>query len=233
MQAPIFPALINPQTDAYERKTAYNFYPYGHLDPVNGALSTAVIHPKRRRKLQEKYKINIQIINFGGGFGIPYFEGEKELDIKNLGFGLKKLIEKYKSYFSGTKFLVESGRYLVGECGNYVTKVLYKKKSKGKIFLIIDGGFNHVLLPSFNNGALFKKNFKISVLKDRDEDEKEVVTIAGPLCTPYDILAKDMELPIIKSGDLICIHNVGAYGYSYSPLEFLSHKKPKEIIKQL
>ena len=64
LQAPIFPALINPRTDAYERKTAYNFYPYGHLDPVNGALSTAVIHPKRRRKVQEKYKINYRSCSF-------------------------------------------------------------------------------------------------------------------------------------------------------------------------
>jgi diaminopimelate decarboxylase len=171
-----------------------------------------------------------QYVNLGGGFGIPYFAKDRELDIEKVGLQLKGQISRFKQQFGNMKIVVETGRYLIGDSGIYLTKILYKKVSRGEIFLIVDGGLNHHLSATGNLGQIIKKNYPIA-LPDRIQAEpEESVNIVGPLCTPIDKLANQVLLPQCQEGDLIAIFASGAYGFSASPLRFLSHPEPAQIV---
>ena len=173
---------------------------------------------------------NIKLLNFGGGFGIPYFKDDEELDIEQLGNRLSSLMQSFRQSFPETGFIIELGRYIVGECGLYVTEILYKKESRGKIFLITDGGMNHHLAASGNLGQILRKNYPILLAAKVKSDKKEKVNIAGPLCTPIDSIGVNIELPQAREGDYIVFMNSGAYGFTASPLLFLSHSLPSEFI---
>ena len=173
---------------------------------------------------------NINMINFGGGFGIPYFSNDEPLDIQKIGVALKSMTPSLKKAFPQTKFVIELGRYISGECGIYVTKVVTKKKSRGKTFLVTDGGMNHHLAASGNLGQVLRKNYPIVNPEKLWSEKTETYQIAGPLCTPLDSLGVNVELPVTEEGDYIAIMNSGAYGYTASPLYFLSNKLPIEII---
>jgi diaminopimelate decarboxylase len=132
--------------------------------------------------------------------------------------------------FSGTQFVVEPGRYLAGEAGVYVTRVTDIKTSRGKKFLVVDGGMNHHLAASGNLGQIIKKNFPVGILNKTDRHQFEEVDVVGPLCTPLDVLARNVELPIAEVGDLIGVFQSGAYARTASPLGFLSHATPPEVL---
>jgi diaminopimelate decarboxylase len=172
----------------------------------------------------------IELVNLGGGFGIPYYEKDEELDIDHIGQSLESLLLTYRSTFPRARFVIELGRYLVGESGMYVTRVLDKKRSRGKIFLVTDGGMNHHLAASGNFGQVIKKNFPMVASQNLHSRNMEAVDVVGPLCTPLDHLGRNVYLPLLKEGELLSILCSGAYGFSASPLLFLSHKKPKQII---
>ena len=133
------------------------------------------------------------------------------------------------SLFSGTHFVIEPGRYLVGEAGVYVTRVNDIKISRGKKFLIVDGGMNHQLAASGNLGQTIKRNYPVAVLNKLDRPAEDIVEVVGPLCTPLDILARGVNLPRADVGDLIGVFQSGAYARSASPLGFLSHPAPPEV----
>lgn len=173
---------------------------------------------------------SIRLLNLGGGFGIPYFNKDEELDIKIIGNRLTSLLQRYKPKFPNARFAIELGRYLVGESGIYVTTVLYGKESRGKKFLITDGGMNHHLAASGNFGQILRKNFPIIVGTNVSGTEYEKVDVVGPLCTPLDLMGSNAELPKASEGDLIVFLNSGAYGYTASPLLFLGHPPPHQII---
>jgi diaminopimelate decarboxylase len=182
-------------------------------------------------KLQKDMNIKISMINFGGGFGIPYYQEQKGLNIKLLGMMIKSVFyeKDTKLNFSKTRFIIEPGRFLVGEAGIYVTKILYKKVSRGKIFLIVDGGMHQNLAAAGLLGEGLRRNRILCAITKRNSKQKEIVTIAGCLCTPLDLLGHDISLPKCEPGDYLYITCSGAYGYSASPLMFLSHPIPKEI----
>lgn len=182
--------------------------------------------------LSGKSGVDIKWINFGGGLGIPYYKGENALNIKKLGKLIKKIFDrtKAKTYLKHTRYIIEPGRYLVGEAGVYITKVLYKKYSRGKIFLVVDGGMHQNLAAAGLLGEGLRRNRIIGAIIKKKSNQKEFVTIAGCLCTPLDILAHDIELPVCEPGDYLYITCSGAYGYSASPLRFLSHEIPIEVI---
>jgi diaminopimelate decarboxylase len=182
--------------------------------------------------IQKNYPVSVSILNFGGGFGIPYFAKEEELDIQSFGKGLKELFKKndVKTAFPETRFVVESGRFLVGESGLYITKVLYRKESRGKEYIITEGGMNHHLAASGLLGSILRKNYKIKVLNKYDNQVNQKYNIVGPLCTTLDSLANNIELPDVQPGDLIGIFNSGAYGYVSSPINFLNHPPPKQVM---
>jgi diaminopimelate decarboxylase len=173
--------------------------------------------------------IPIKQLNMGGGFGIPYFAHEQELDLQAVGKGLQLLIEKYGPLLSNTKFIIELGRYLAAECGVYLAKVLYKKVSMGEVFLITDGGMHHHIAATGNFGqSLVRRPMPITIA-NRQGVEVEKVHVVGPLCTPLDTFGF-IELPRARENDLIAILQSGAYGFTASPQLFLSHPAPKEIV---
>jgi diaminopimelate decarboxylase len=171
-------------------------------------------------------------VDFGGGLGVPYFPGEKELDMESLGEELVILMRaaRREPLLAGTRFVVEPGRYLVAEAGVYIARVTDLKVSRGKKFLILDGGMNHHLAASGNLGQVIKKNFPIALLNKTDHMPRERVDVVGPLCTPLDVLARDVELPSAEVGDLVGILQSGAYARGASPLGFLSHHSPPEVL---
>ncbi len=180
------------------------------------------------RNIAHTTKLNIKKLNIGGGFGIPYFPGEVALDLEPISQNLERLLEKYKNDFSDTEIIIELGRYIVGEAGLYACGVIDKKISRGTTYLITNGGLHHHLAASGNFGQVIRKNYPVTIA-NKIGANTEKVSIVGPLCTPLDILASDMELPKAEVGDLVAVFQSGAYGYSASPHNFLSHPSPKEI----
>jgi diaminopimelate decarboxylase len=170
-------------------------------------------------------------IDFGGGLGIRYFAHEHELDLTALRSGLADLMESLEGdkTLRSTVFLVEPGRFLVGECGIYVMRVIDIKVSRGKKFLITDGGMHHHLAASGNLGQTIKRNYPVAIVNKLDHPATETVDVVGPLCTPLDVLARGAVLPASEIGDLIAIFQSGAYARSASPLAFLSHPTPPEV----
>lgn len=169
-------------------------------------------------------------INIGGGFGIPYFLGEPTLDVAPICLHLQQLARSLKESSPSSRLIIELGRYLVGEAGYYVCEVIDKKESRGETFLITNGGIHHHLAASGNFGQVLRKNYPVLVGNRMDESRTEVVNIVGPCCTPLDIIANRVELPVAQVGDYIVVLQSGAYGLSTSPLRFLSHPEPFEAL---
>lgn len=183
-------------------------------------------------KIQDTVGVKVRFINFGGGLGIPYYKGQKALDMEILGGMIRDIFYGKHSVlkFDDARFIFEPGRFLVGESGTYVVTILYKKRSNGKTFLIVDGGMHQNLAACGLLGGGFKRNNIIGVFSKKESARQEIVTITGCLCTPLDIFARDIRLPVCEAGDHLYITCSGAYGYSASPLLFLSHPIPGEVI---
>lgn len=173
----------------------------------------------------------LRTIDFGGGLGIPYFEHEHALNLAGLGDLLRDFMGRVRANkcFAETRFILEPGRYLAGEGGIYLARVTDIKISRGKKFLILDGGMHHHLAASGNLGQTIKRNYPIAVLNRLDESPDESVEIVGPLCTPLDTLGRGVSVPRTEIGDLVGVFQSGAYGRSASPIGFLSHPPPIEV----
>lgn len=169
-------------------------------------------------------------LNIGGGFGIPYFPGDIPLNIKAVGDALEKKMEITERYIPEAEIIIELGRYLVGEAGIYVTRIIDKKESRGQTFLIVDGGLHHHLAASGNFGQVIRKNYPVNIGNKLDQNTTEIVNIVGPLCTPLDILADKIELPKAEIGDYVVLYQSGAYGLTASPTAFLSQPKSEEVL---
>lgn len=172
----------------------------------------------------------VLFLNLGGGFGIPYFPGERTLDISSIADNLEQLASRAGHDFPGASLVIELGRYLVGEAGIYVSKVVDRKVSRGQTYLVTDGGLNHHLSASGNFGQVIRKNYPVSIGNRMNAEDVETVSVVGPLCTPLDILGDRMELPASKHGDLVVIFQSGAYGASASPQRFLGHPEVTEVL---
>jgi diaminopimelate decarboxylase len=173
----------------------------------------------------------IQTVDFGGGFGIPYFPYETSFALDVLRNGLAKLMTEARSepWFRETRFLFEPGRFLVAEAGVFVTRIVDIKRSRGKKFIIMNGGMNHHLAASGNLGQTIKRNYPIALLEKLDMPIVESVEMVGPLCTPLDMLGRSVQIPAADVGDLVGIFQSGAYALSASPTGFLSHDLPAEV----
>ncbi|WP_406023656.1 pyridoxal-dependent decarboxylase, exosortase A system-associated [Nocardioides sp. NBC_00850] len=169
-------------------------------------------------------------LNIGGGFGIPYYTQDQPLDLPLVGARLEELLAtRVRPSLPSAQVVIELGRYLVGEAGVYVTRVVDRKISRGKTFLIVDGGMHHQLAASGNFGQVIRRNYPISVAAAQDGDE-ETVQVVGCLCTPLDLLGDKVSLPRAEVGDLVVVHQAGAYGLTASPTAFLSHPAPLEVL---
>lgn len=172
----------------------------------------------------------IRLLNMGGGFGIPYFPGDAELDIAAIGAALGRRLEAARPQLPEAQIVLELGRYLVGPAGVYVCRVIDRKVSRGKVFVVTDGGLHHHLAASGNFGQVVRRNYPILIGDKADAAAQETVEIVGCLCTPIDVLGRGVAVPAPEIGDLVVVQQSGAYGRSASPLGFLSHPEPAEIV---
>jgi diaminopimelate decarboxylase len=172
----------------------------------------------------------LRTLNIGGGFGIPYFPGDKPLDLAAVGAQLETLMQECRQRLPGTQVVVELGRYLVGEAGVYVCRVVDRKISRGEVFLVTDGGLHHHLAASGNFGQVIRKNYPVVVANRVRGGERERSNVVGPLCTPLDVLGASVALSRADVGDLVAVMQSGAYGLSASPQGFLSHPAPREVL---
>jgi diaminopimelate decarboxylase len=183
------------------------------------------------RQVAKRQQQPLKTIDLGGGLGIPYFTNEQKLDMVLLKQDLEQLMIEIKldPLLAGTQFMVEPGRFLVAEAGIYVVQIQDIKVSRGKTFLVTDGGLHQHLTASGNLGQVIRRNFPVALLNQLNVPPAETVDVVGPLCTPLDVLARSMPLPKANIGDLIGVFQSGAYARSASPLGFLSHPAPPEI----
>jgi diaminopimelate decarboxylase len=174
----------------------------------------------------------MEMIDFGGGFGVPYFEKTGEFDLERFGEGYGELLSRYRSdpRLAGCRFVFELGRYLVADAGVYVTRVVDVKGMKGKTFATTDGGMNHHLTATGNMGQVFRKAYPLLNLTRDAEPGEEGVAVAGPCCTPLDLFGNNIPIAEPGPGDLLGVFYSGAYGYSASNLGFLSHPTPAEVL---
>ena len=169
-------------------------------------------------------------VNLGGGFGIPYFAGEAPLDLYSMGQAMGEMLADVPGPLCASRFTLELGRWLVGEAGVYLARVIDRKESRGEAFLVTDGGLQHMLAASGNFGQLLRRNYPVAVATRYGAPAEEAVTVVGNLCTPLDLLADQVELPCADPGDLIAIFCAGAYGLTASPQAFLSQTAAKEVM---
>lgn len=179
-------------------------------------------------RLAESAPGPVRILNVGGGLGIPYFPGEARLDPAPIGANLHNLQQKVAGRLPQAKLVIELGRYLVGEAGLYVCRVIDRKISRGQVFLVTDGGLHHHLAASGNFGQVLRKNYPVVIGNRMDRPASETVSVVGPLCTPLDLLADRMPLAEADEGDLVVVFASGAYGFTASPFRFLSHPEATE-----
>ncbi len=181
-------------------------------------------------RLAELAPAPVRFLNLGGGFGIPYFPGEQRLDLSPIGDNLARLVERASSEMPAVSLVIELGRYLVGEAGIYVTRIVDRKLSRGQVFLVTDGGLNHHLSASGNFGQVIRKNYPVAIGNRCIDRRREMRSVVGPLCTPLDMLADRVEMPVAQVGDLVVIFQSGAYGASASPQAFLGHPPCVEVL---
>lgn len=181
-------------------------------------------------RLIKQYGLTLGHLNIGGGFGIPYFPGDTELDLEPIAENLNKLRQKFSAEFNQCEIILELGRYLVGNAGLYLCQITDKKISRGKTYLITNGGLHHHLAASGNFGQVIRKNYPLAVATQMQNNAQEIVDVVGPLCTPLDILGNNIQLPAADIGDIIAVYQSGAYGFSASPLDFLSHPQPVQLL---
>lgn len=169
-------------------------------------------------------------VNLGGGFGIPYFAKDRPLDVEAVGAALSNNLNERPKILADTRFAIELGRWLVGEAGVYLTRIVDRKESRGRTFLVTDGGLHHQLAASGNFGQLLRRNYPVAIVGRLGAEPEEEATITGCLCTPLDLLADEAMLPRADVGDLVAIFCAGAYGLTASPTAFLSQPMAREML---
>lgn len=176
------------------------------------------------------HQIRPEKLVFGSGLGIPYTSSDAPIDLEKIGLNILPDLDSFLSgnLFKETELVLEMGRYLVGEAGFFLTRVVLIKESRGARFAICDGGMNHHLAATGHFGMVMHRNYPMH--KVGGKGHPEPVNLVGPLCTSIDRLANNIELPRVEVGDLIAVHSSGAYGPTASPLHFISHPVAREIV---
>lgn len=182
-------------------------------------------------------------VNMGSGIGVPFADSDREVDVEALHAAAKAPLDAFRADFPGTRVFIETGRYTTCRSGVYVTKVVDRKVSHGKTYLLLKNTLNGFLRPSvavmvgkYTDPAAAKSweplftcdgAFRFTPLKGGEATE--TVTLAGNLCTGTDLIAEDIPMPQLAVGDLIVIDNAGSYASVLSPMQFASQDKPAEI----
>ena len=181
-------------------------------------------------RLAEESGAVLPACNLGGGFGIPYFPGDVPLDLEAVGAALSEQLSRLPDALAETAFCIELGRYLVGEAGVYLTRIIDRKESHGEVFLVTDGGLHHQLAASGNFGTVVRRNYPSAIATKFAAPVEEEASLVGCLCTPLDRLADKGGFPCAEEGDLVAVFCAGAYGASASPVHFLGHGPAAELL---
>ena len=181
-------------------------------------------------RLAEESGAALPHCNLGGGLGIPYFPGDKPVDVELVGQRLGEQLANRPAALADTRFSIELGRYLVGESGVYLTRIVDRKESHGKVFLVCDGGLHHQLAASGNFGTVVRRNYPVAIATRFAGEVEEEASLVGCLCTPLDRLADDAGFPRADVGDLAAVFCAGAYGASASPANFLGQGPAREML---
>ncbi len=201
-----------------------------NLDPL-AIIETQAATIALAARLSDEVGASPPLVNLGGGFGLAYFPGDGRLDIRPIGVALDTALEERADILHDSGFAIELGRWLVGEGGVYLTRVVDVKVSQGETFVVVDGGLHHQLAASGNFGTVVRRNYPIALAnRFGAAPAEEPVTVVGCLCTPIDRLGDKVALPPVEEGDLIAIFLAGAYGASASPTAFLGHPGPRELL---
>lgn len=182
------------------------------------------------RDVCAKHDIRPRKLVFGSGLGIPYHPGDTPLDLTAVAGSIGVELDDFRAEprFSGTRLILELGRYLVGEAGYFLTRVIAIKRSRGHLIGICDGGMNNHLPASGHFGMVIHRNYRMHRVGGGDGEEK--IDLVGPLCTSIDKLASGVLLPRLDEGDIVAVHSSGAYGLTASPIHFISHPYPREVL---
>ncbi|MBY6128845.1 pyridoxal-dependent decarboxylase, exosortase A system-associated [Qipengyuania aquimaris] len=181
-------------------------------------------------RLANEAGVGLPKLNMGGGFGIPYFNGDTPLEIVRVGHALRELFKKHSQDIAETQLFIELGRYLVGEAGVYLTRIVDRKESHGETYLVTDGGLHHQLAASGNFGTVVRRNYPVAIASHFAAEPTEVANIVGCLCTPLDRLADKAHVPKAEVGDIVAVFCAGAYGASASPSAFLGQGPAAELL---
>ena len=181
-------------------------------------------------RLAEGVGTKLPACNLGGGFGIPYFPGDTDLDIESIGAALGAQFATLAPVLQDTAFCIELGRWLVGPAGVYLTRIVDRKDSHGEVFLITDGGLHHQLAASGNFGTVVRRNYPVAIASRFGAPIEEEASVVGCLCTPLDRLADKAGFPRAEVGDLVAVFCAGAYGATASPAQFLGQGPAKEML---
>ena len=181
-------------------------------------------------RLAEESGAPLPHCNLGGGMGIPYFPGDTPVDVELVGRLLEEQFAQLPPVLADTAFCIELGRYLIGESGVYLTRIIDRKVSHGEVFLVTDGGLHHQLAASGNFGTVVRRNYPAAIATRFDAAVEEEASVVGCLCTPLDILANKGGFPRAEAGDLVAIFCAGAYGASASPASFLGQGPAAEML---
>lgn len=229
-------AELVPDLLALMKTLPVEFYGFHVFSGSQNLKAESIIEAQRNtfelaRRLAAHAPGPVRLLNLGGGFGIPYFPGEQPLDLTAVGENLAGLMPDARRDFPQAEFVIELGRFFVGEAGLYVSRVIERKASRGQMFLVLDGGLHHHLAASGNFGQVIRKNYPVLVGNHVvPEGEAQLASAVGPLCTPLDVLGDKMNLGHACEGDLVVVLQSGAYGLTASPTAFLGHPAPVEVL---
>ena len=222
------PALVRRLIDAGAEWRGFHIFAGSQALDAQALIDAQQATVALAASLAEEAGATPPLVNLGGGFGIPHFHGERDLDIEAVGAGLAQTLARRAPILAETRFAIELGRWLVAQCGVYLTRIVDRKVSHGKTFLVTDGGMHHQLAASGNFGQLVRRNYPVAIATRFGSAPEEEVTIVGCLCTPLDRLGDDVMTPRAQVGDLVAVFLAGAYGLSASPQAFLGHPAPRE-----
>lgn len=192
-------------------------------------------------RVQQHLGVTLHFANFGSGLGIPFAPGEEPLDVVGLGKRFQEMRRVCAEKWPQLKILIESGRYIVGKSGTYVTRVLDKKVSHGKTFVLLYGTLNGFARPAVGEMVrslsdhpypyepIFTHVQASALLPLTDHTETETVTLAGNLCTSADIIARDVTLPRMDIGDGLALDNAGCYAAVMTPMQFAFLTPPAQL----
>ncbi len=230
MDVGLIPPAVKQIIDAGAHWQGFHIFAGSQALKADAVIETQQQTIKLAAQLAEEIGEAPDHVNLGGGFGIPYFPGDLPIDFRKIGTALQSELENLPDILFETQFAIELGRYLVGEAGVYLTRIVDRKESQGEIFLVTDGGLHHQLAASGNFGTVVRRNYPAAIASRYMAEPQETVSIVGCLCTPLDRLNDNVEMPKADVGDIVAVFCAGAYGATASPANFLGQGPAKEIL---